>query len=712
MSSKGRTRSVRALIVSVGAALLAVLLGSTGVLQEAELSSYDMRVRAFASEPEEEEETLLILVDQESLDWALETQQQPHPWPREYYSYITNFARRAGAASLSFDVLFTDDSFFGVGDDKRFAESVEAYGRVINSAFYGHQTGTHDTFPEYIDPSTVSVELEPSQKNPVPSFSRAFFPVPTLSEASARIGNVNILPDSDGVYRRASLLGKFDGRTVPILPLSAYLETIEEETLEFSSNGRKLHVGDMEIPLDSKGRFIPRFDSSYHDRTRLSAAAVIQSEDRIARNADESPPVDPEELEGRHVIVGYSAPGLLDLRPLPTGSEVPGVAFHAAVLDNLLSGQFIRQPSAVGKLVYAALLAFLIGFFASWARGTLLTALSLLLAPLVPVLLGVIVYPWWNLWLPIVVPAGASLAGAISAAVWNYATEGRERRFIKGAFSQYLSPAVIERLLEDPSRLQLGGERRELTIFFSDLQGFTSLSEELTPDELIQILNQYLGEMTDIVINTGGTVDKYEGDAIIAFWNAPLEVPEHPRVAVKAALQCQKRLAEVRPEFRKRIGKDLHMRIGLNTGEAVVGNMGSKNRFDYTMLGDAVNLAARLEGNNKQFGTYTMISGATASGLPQEIACRELGRIAVVGRNEPVQVFEPMYRQEYEAERERFDAFAEGLKWYYKGDFEQALSRFSELIDDPPAQAYKKRCEMLVDNPPSDWRGVWVMESK
>ena len=710
MRAKLRTRLVRSLSIGAGAAVLAVLLGVTGVLEEAELSSYDMRVQAFASEPDDDE-VVLILVDQESLNWARETQRQPHPWPREYYSFIANFARRAGAASLTFDILFTDDSFFGVGDDVRFAEAVKEYGNVINSAFYGEKTGTHKAFPDYVEPPVASVELEGVHEPSLPTLSKAFFPVPELTQASARIGNVNIKPDADGIYRRASLLSEYDGRTIPTVALATYLETTGGAALEFSADGRSLRIGETVVPLDPQGRLITHFDTPYRERTRLSAAAIIQSEDRLARGADEPPPVDPAELEGRHVMVGYSAPGLLDLRPLPIGSEVPGVAFHAALLENLLSGSFMREPAEAIQWLYAALLAFLAGFLAGMAGGTLLTAVSLIAAALVPALAGLVTYPL-GVWLPIAVPAAAGTAGAAAAAVWNYATEGRERRFIKGAFGQYLSPAVIERLLEDPSRLQLGGERRELTIFFSDVQGFTSLSEELTPDELIQILNQYLGEMTDIITGSGGTVDKYEGDAIIAFWNAPLDVPDHPAVAVRAALQCQRRLAEVRSEFKRRVGKELHMRIGLNTGEAVVGNMGSKNRFDYTMLGDAVNLAARLEGNNKQFGTYTMISGATASRLPEEIACRELGRIAVVGRREAVQVFEPMFREEYEAERQRYEIFAKGLGYYYAGDFERARARFAELPGDPPAQAYVRRCEMLAANPPTDWQGIWVMESK
>ncbi|UCG79589.1 MAG: adenylate/guanylate cyclase domain-containing protein, partial [Desulfobacterales bacterium] len=250
-------------------------------------------------------------------------------------------------------------------------------------------------------------------------------------------------------------------------------------------------------------------------------------------------------------------------------------------------------------------------------------------------------------------------------------------------------------------------------IFFSDLEGFTSISEGLAPEELTVLLNDYLSAMTNIIQEEGGTVDKYEGDAIIAFWNAPLEVPEHATKAVRAALRCQANLSKMRIGFKKRIGKDMFMRIGINTGPAVVGNLGSHTRFDYTMLGDAVNLAARLEGANKQFGTYTMISQSTRDLLQDALAVRELARVAVVGRKEPVTVYEPMFAEEYEARKDALSIFAKGLASFYKGDFSEALEIFSTIQNlDPAAAAYANKCQMLIGTQPENWLGVWVMTSK
>ena len=312
----------------------------------------------------------------------------------------------------------------------------------------------------------------------------------------------------------------------------------------------------------------------------------------------------------------------------------------------------------------------------------------------------------------------------VGAVLVNYATEGKQKRFIRGAFKQYLSEDVIEQLTRHPERLTLGGEQRTLSIFFSDLQGFTSISEGLNPQELTALLNNYLTAMTDIIQAEGGTVDKYEGDAIIAFWNAPLAQEDHAMRAVRAGLRCQEKLAEMRPALRDRIGKDLFMRIGLHTGPVVVGNMGSHNRFNYTILGDAANLASRLEGINKQFGTYTMISETMRAAISSEFAVREISRVAVVGRKTAVRVFEPMYQEEFAARQHDLDLFAQGLAAYYAGRFKEALKHFEPLeTKDPPAAAYVRKCRDLLTQsafvgalragkPLAAWDGVWVMTEK
>ncbi|MFW6182125.1 MAG: adenylate/guanylate cyclase domain-containing protein, partial [Spirochaetota bacterium] len=381
-------------------------------------------------------------------------------------------------------------------------------------------------------------------------------------------------------------------------------------------------------------------------------------------------------------------------------------------LDNLLSGDFMGRVPRLPAAALALVLALGAGVAATLVTGAGRNVLVYAAFLCVPPAMGVAFF-LAGLWLPVVVLEASVLVTLTGSGVANYATEGKQKRYIKNAFQQYLSPAVIEELIAHPERLKLGGERRVLSIFFSDLQGFTGISEGLSPEELTALLNDYLSAMTDIIQEEGGTVDKYEGDAIIAFWNAPLSQEDHAARAVRAALRCQKTLARLRPEFRQRMGRDLCMRIGINTGPAVVGNMGSHSRFDYTMLGDAVNLAARLEGINKQFGTYTMISRDTLSQAGDGFPARELSRVAVVGRAKPVTVYEPMLPEEYRQRGELLAAFAEGLQAYYAGDFERAARLFERIADtDPPAARYLERCRELMEHPPESWDGVWVMTAK
>jgi len=534
-------------------------------------------------------------------------------------------------------------------------------------------------------------------------------PIPEVGQNAAVLSNVHLDPDPDGLYRRASLLGLFDGRVFPSLGVGAYLSAHPDSSMRIQAG--RMVIGDHSIPIDGKGRALLRFRGPAGVYRAYNAASVIQSELRL-RQRGEPAIRDRDAFRDKYVFFGFTAPGLYDLRSVPGSSVYPGVAVHATVLDNLLSGDFLREAPSWLTFSLALILAVVCGALTFGMRRAVSFVLVSAGFLCLPLLLSIGTYVL-GLWLPLVVQELAAVSTISLALLVSYATEGRQKRFIKNAFQQYLSPAVIEQLIQHPERLQLGGERRVLSIFFSDLQGFTSISEHLSPEELTSLLNEYLSAMTDIIHEEGGTVDKYEGDAIIAFWNAPLEMEDHAVRAVRAALRCQACLKELRPHFREQTGSDLFMRIGLNSGPVVVGNMGSRTRFDYTMLGDAVNLASRLEGVNKRFGTYTMISEFVVGLLAEEFGLRRLGRVAVVGRKELVTIHEPMFREEYESRKEAVQAFAQGVDWFERGSFAQAREIFLELgPHDPPAAKYAEECERLMADPPEGWQGVWIMSTK
>ncbi|MGK0289370.1 MAG: adenylate cyclase, partial [bacterium] len=293
------------------------------------------------------------------------------------------------------------------------------------------------------------------------------------------------------------------------------------------------------------------------------------------------------------------------------------------------------------------------------------------------------------------------------------------KRFIQGAFKQYLSPDVIDRLVANPNLLKLGGERKELTAFFSDVQGFSTISESLEPEELVELLNEYLTEMTEIVMKYDGTVDKFEGDAIIAFFGAPIDHKDHAIRACLVSIEMQEKLAEMREMWREQGKHELFMRIGLNTGQMVVGNMGSKTRMDYTMMGDSVNLAARLEGVNKQYKTFTMISEFTYTHIKDEFDVRELDMIRVVGKNKPVRVYEVLGKTGTISEEQKkgLPYFLKGLSLYRKMEFDEAQKYFKQAVqiipNDGPSEIYIQRCTDFINNPPEiNWDGVYQMTSK
>jgi adenylate cyclase len=696
------------MIGAAGAAIASVLWFSN-ILAPFEAVTWDLRVRLMPTPAEANDKIRLIFIDQTSLDWGADENDLPWPWMREVYTYMLAFCERGGAQAVVFDIVYPEPSRAGPLDDAAFGAAIARTKNFVCALDLNKKQGSDRTWPAtaMFQPSGIEPNaLSPSIMNAI-DMPRASFPVDAVLTNAPFLGVVWATQDDDAVIRRTMPLFNFDGRMVPSLGLAAFLAINPDIKPELKKNS--LILGDTVVSLDDEGRVILNYRGPSQTHTTVSAQSVLQSEIRIREGG--SPVLDPAIFKDKIVFLGVTAPTLMDLKPTPLSRTYPGVELHATLLDNLLTNDAIKNtptPLTIAVMIFLAILAGVACRAASDWKQAAVTAALVLASPIV---MGCIAYSS-GIWLPIIPPL-LSAATAVTIALYvNYATEGRQKRFIKNAFQQYLSPVVIDKLLKDPSRLKLGGETRELSIFFSDVQGFTSISECLTPEELTALLNDYLSAMTDIIHSEGGTIDKYEGDAIIAFWNAPVELEGHAKNAVRAALRCQQKLTELRPEFKERVGKELYARIGINTGTVVVGNMGSHQRFDYTFLGDAGNLAARLEGINKQFGTYLMISENTRNLLSDEFSARELSRVRVVGRKEAVRVFEPFFKDQAPANMEE-TPFARALKLYYDGSFEAALELFMENAEtDPPSQSYARRCRKLIEKPPDKWDGIWEMTEK
>jgi len=712
-ASQTTVKLLRGGLIGCASAAIALLIWSLGWFDVWESKTWDWRASLLAETGQATDDIVLILLDQNSLDWGSRENGLTWPWPRELYGAIADYCRRAGAKALAFDVLFSEPSTYGVEDDRVLGAAIAEFDHVAAALFLGDKSGQAVRWPEASGVPPLKVEglsdwIKRAPLQPL-VFPRAAIPIPQVARNAAILCNVHLDPDPDGVYRRVKLFSFFDQRLFPSLGLGAYLASVPEVSIRIGDAG--LQVGRRTVALTVQGGPLLRFRGPAGTYKAFSAAAVLQSEIRLLTGSGPAI-VDFEALRDKFVFFGFSAPGLYDLRSTPVGGVYPGVEIQATMLDNFLSQDFMWPVPGGMALLLAIILALASAVGVSFCSRPISGVAVGALGVGVPFVGALVAYER-GFWLPLMALEASVMLSVAMGLLVNYVTEGRQKKFIKNAFKQYLSPAVIEQLIQHPERLQLGGERKILSIFFSDLEGFTSISEGLAPEDLTVLLNEYLSAMTTIIQAEGGTVDKYEGDAIIAFWNAPLDIPDHAQRVVRAALECQRTLAEMRPAIRSRIGKDLLMRIGINTGPAVVGNLGSHTRFDYTMLGDAVNLAARLEGANKEFGTYTMISHATRELIGSSFCVRELARLAVVGRREPVVVYEPMSAAAYESDQKTLAAFERGRELFYNGRLDEAFQTMDAIGGlDPAAAAYAKKCRDLRGQRLEAWQGVWVMKNK
>jgi adenylate cyclase len=692
------------------------VLGPSGrLLRRFEGTTYDLRQRWFAREPHPD--IVLVLVDKTSVDWGGSERMIPFPWPRSLDATMVEFCAAAGARVLAVDVLF--DQISAHGDAPVWLEGVES-GPPVLLAMRPSNQGGRTTWPDQ------GVRLLPGAKElaarlPGPAlYSAAELPLESIACCVDLLGHSGGLREEEAVIRRAQPFVGFDGQAVPMLGVGCYLASsarkkscgILENLPPVSFTGESLRIGDRILDIDSDGACLLRYRALAVEGKR--PYPVIPAREILAASmAEDSSDARSFGLEGKLVLIGQSSVGTIQDQPTPLKNVAPGTEVHATLLDNLLRGDTLRRARPPFPLLVATLLAMLAAVMASRAGSWPRILASLAVFGPIPFLLGLAFFPLGVVW-PVAEPQAAVALAIVGGVVLNTATESKQRKFITGAFQRYLSPAVIERLVEDPSLLVLGGERRELTIFFSDLQGFSGISERLDPTELTSLLNDYLTDMTDIILEEGGTLDKYEGDAIIAFWNAPLDQSDHALRACRTAILCQDKLRERSAELERRAGVPLRMRIGLNTGPVVVGNMGSRSRFDYTVLGDAANLASRLEGANKRFGTSIMASETTwkrALEACPTLAGRFIGKIQVVGRKEPVPVYEPLglcgeTASEATQDLKSILALCEGAQW------EDARRALEELEGDSLVESWREMVGAVARGEREGWDGVFRLNEK
>jgi adenylate cyclase len=683
-----RKKFIAWLLVVFGAANVGFILLVTGALERLENGLWDRRLRFVAESTEPDPRIRIITIDQSSLDFMAKEEKIYWPWPRAVYEPVLRFLKSANAKAVGFDILFTEPSAYGVEDDHTLAEAMRSGPSTVVAAALRRDGATERSFVEW----NAFRERQFSRRTPLSEGllslpdtmvgSGVVLPIPELVNAADGIGNVSATPDEDGIFRHATPGGVVNG--VPVLSLPFELSRVMNVELTAS---RSQALRDL---VARDGRLAVRFAGGPRTYRTTPMAAVIQSYARMERG--EAPTVDPKEFEDAVVLIGMDAPGLLDLRPIPLAEVFAGVEFNANVLDNLMNDRFVHRVSTAVGVAVSTLVGLLIGAITLFVARISYQAIGVLAA-----LIGFGAIGFQSaamgIWIPMAVPLTVGLAALLYCLVFQYQLEGRQHRFLKHAFRHYVSGDVVAQIVENPASLAIGGERRELTIFFSDIAGFTGISEKLDVGVLVTLLNDFFSEMSGIIMKHGGTVDKYVGDAIVAFWNAPVMCADHAVRGVRAAVECQRRLEELRPEYEAKYGVVVRMRVGVHTGVVNVGNFGSHDRFNYTMIGDAANLASRLEGVNKFFGTSVLLSEATweqvqASAGADGIQMRRIGAVKVVGREAPVGVYEPISSFVDEVVERQLRDFEVARIALEAGRREEALEGFEALSGDPVARRY------------------------
>lgn len=741
-----------------------------GLFGYLERSVFDFRIRSRGTRPMSNKVGLLA-IDEKSVAkfgrW---------PFPRNSYVDALNNLKNAGVRWIAFDALYSEPenislndalepignvlktslSPSGVLDPRRFAEGIEsllqgspgdkAFGQAIEDfgnlvqavVFLPPEEGDQlerdwDTGRKIIDANLVDFV-----ENKDPNATRMkdkFFPLvntATISGAKPIVGYINNQVDSDGLFRKYQLVQEIPtesdqeiNQTRKFLPslglqiVSKYLNKKISVVYEDFSINRIFLVGAsgdlLGIPLNGRqGAMLINHYGEHQDTAGKFTPTRISLADAAENNLPKNVP--------DILFMGSTITGADDKRPSPLNAHANGVEHHIAVAENILRQDFLHRPLhyMMNELIFTFLCGILLCILLT--RASALSSLVILLGT--HILLEFVDRTFlfennkvYNLGIFHLQNASIFLAMTLH----KYFIEESEKRQIKGAFQHYLNPSVINQLLESPDGLKLGGEKRELTVFFSDVRGFTTISEILSPEALAGLLNEYFTPMTDIVLESGGLLDKYIGDALMAVWGAPLQADDHADRAVVASLKMHDALEELRKGWASRNLPAIDIGCGINTGPMVVGNMGSHQRFDYTVLGDAVNLGSRLEGITKEYGVNIICSENTKRSLknPEKFILRELDWIKVKGKNEPVTIYEVMRFKENEKDitlkvREYFES---GLAKYRKLQFAAAQSDFLNALKansaDGPSSVFLERCEYFIQNQAqSDWDGVWVMKSK
>ena len=634
---KRPSKHIALVALAVACALAGFLASETRFLSTLELKTLDLRFRLLGNQGVASPDIVLVAIDDASLK-TLEPAVGRWPWPRDAHSVLLGYLERAGARLVVFDLLFLERDIQNPEGDTAFGDATEQAGNVVHSIHLGAQQISDA-------PTDLLTSVSLPSVGDFDTFAGADLPLEPIARGAKGLGHVAMALDRDGPWRRYLLLADHNARLLPSLALSSALSSEGSSISSLEVEERGVRVGNTVFPLDRDWRLPIWFNGGPGTYTKHSYGQLFYSE--LQMREGQKPGLDPDLFADKIVIVGLSAAGLHDIFTTPYSGgrgergdglgKMHGFEIHANVIDNLLQGRFLQQAPSWQRLGLVLLVALAtVGLTLYTSLGTAVVG-----AALVPVAYLLLVQWDFSLryQLPVVSVMLSWALALTTGLVYQYWVESAEKRKVKRIFSRYVSPDVYRELLDNPDAASLGGTRREMSVLFSDLRGFTTFSEGRSPEEVIEQLNEYFAAMVEVVFAHRGTVDKFVGDMIMALFGAPLEDADHADHAVRCALAMQERLQELNQAWRSEERPTLASGVGINSGEMVAGNLGSEKIQSYTVIGDNVNLGARIESLCKEYRAEILTSEFTEARLTGNYALEELGEVTVKGKTHPVKIF-------------------------------------------------------------------------
>ncbi len=673
-------------------------------------------------------DVVILEISQDSYD-QIPSPYNSWPWPRSYFAKVIKNLNEAGVKAIGIDIVMSNPDQYSSQNDSILFDAIKKYKNVVVA-------GKVDVDAEAaLENSQSGVVVKKTSEN----FSNIFF------EADSSIGIVQAVSDQDGVYRRyvPYVFSEVNHIKIPSFAYASLNKYFNKPSFYTAQKKDDLFIYEgVRIPVYLNSTILVNYYGSNNTFPRVKFIDVLDDSDfktvdEIEFQEDINTWDNPAYglkysglFKDKIVFIGSTMPEDKDLIPVSFSEGkregdnlLYGVEYHANAVQNFLDRNFLVHPDHTTLLIIIILLTLLSFHLTSYAKsiktknaylieiGVILFVLLLVFALFE---ISIFVFSHYNTVIPLVDPSIAIILGYVGSTTFEVFTERKRSSMMRGMFSQYVSSNLVSELINNPDKLKLGGENKKLTILFSDIAGFTSFSEGKKPEDVVAFINTFLDEMTDSILAYNGTLDKYLGDSVMAFWGAPIDIPDHAELACKCALDMKRKLERLNKKLNSG-DQQIRMRIGINTGEVVVGNIGGKNRFDYTVMGDNVNLSSRLEGANKIYNTSVIISEETNQIIKSKFATRELDLVRVKGKEKPTKIFELIDIRNVVPEN-LFENYYEGLKNYKAGNFEEAIKCFEREVissDDPVSKSYIERCQEFKTNPPKgEWKGITTMQEK